>query len=71
MALESAIGAEPLSEARVPYCVRNARLTSGSALRAGTGPRRWERKTRSGCSREEMSSRPKSGRMNSEVAESG
>jgi hypothetical protein len=36
--LRRAIGAEPLSEACLPYCVRNARQISGSALRAGTGP---------------------------------
>jgi len=33
MALESAIGAEPLSEACLPSRVRNARQLSGTALR--------------------------------------
>jgi hypothetical protein len=41
MALERAIGAEPLSEVWLPYRVRNARRLSGPALRAGTGPLRW------------------------------
>ena len=36
--LRRVIGAEPLSEVWLPYPVRYARLLSGPALRAGTGP---------------------------------
>ena|ERR1700722_978719 len=44
--LRRAIGAEPLSEACLPYCVPKARQIAGSALWAGTGPLEVGAKTR-------------------------